>query len=151
MCATNKSNVDVTPELTPKTEMPSTLGIHHLGLSIPDIKETAAFFIEQLNFKQVGEKPEYPAIFVSDGTVMLTLWQIKDSSKMIGFDRAHNIGLHHFALKISSIEELHRLHQKLTTLENVQIEFSPEALGESPFEHMMCLIPGGIRLELISA
>ena len=52
----------------------NTLGIHHLGLSVPDIKQTAAFFIDQLHFKQVGEKPDYPAIFVSDGTVMLTLW-----------------------------------------------------------------------------
>jgi len=147
MCANNKSN---TAEAVTKTELPSTLGIHHLGLTIPNIEETAAFFIEQLNFNKVGGKPEYPAIFVSDGTVMLTLWQIKDVDKMIGFDRGHNVGLHHFALKVSSINELNRLYHQLVDLDNVEIEFSPEALGSSSFQHMMCLIPGGIRLELIS-
>lgn len=127
-----------------------TSGIHHLGLTIPDIKQTAAFFIEQLNFKKVGEVPEYPAIFVSDGTIMLTLWQIKDADNMTEFDRTKNIGLHHFALKVNSIEQLHALHQNLLKLENVDIEFAPEALGDSPFVHMMCLIPGGVRLELIT-
>lgn len=128
----------------------STSGIHHLGLSLPDIKQTAAFFIEQLNFKQVGEKPDYPAIFISDGTVMLTLWQIKDADHMTEFDRTKNVGLHHFALKVNTIEQLNALHQNLLKLENVVIEFAPEALGDSPFQHMMCLIPGGVRLELIS-
>ncbi|MEG3753916.1 VOC family protein [Psychromonas arctica] len=127
-----------------------TSGIHHLGLTIPDIQQTAAFFIEQLNFKKVGEKPAYPAIFVSDGTVMLTLWQIKDVDNLTEFDRTKNVGLHHFALKVNSIEQLHALYQKLLKLESVDIEFAPEALGDSPFVHMMCSIPGGIRLELIS-
>ncbi|WP_426358327.1 VOC family protein [Pseudocolwellia sp. HL-MZ19] len=84
----------------------STSGIHHLGLSVPDIKQTAAFFIEQLNFTIVGEKPDYPAIFVSDGTVMLTLWQINDSNEMTSFDRKNNVGLHHFALNVANLETL---------------------------------------------
>jgi catechol-2,3-dioxygenase len=127
----------------------NTLGIHHLGLSVPDIKETAAFFIEQLNFSQVGEQPEYPAIFISDGTVMLTLWQIKDVGNMTAFNRHDNVGLHHFALKIANLEELQSLHQQLAVLDNVAIEFAPEQLEGFPFHHMMCLIPGGVRLELI--
>ncbi|AWB57123.1 MULTISPECIES: VOC family protein [unclassified Colwellia] len=129
----------------------TTLGIHHLGLSVPNIKETAAFFIEQLDFNVVGEKPDYPAIFVSDGTVMLTLWQVNDVSKMITFDRKNNIGLHHFALKVANLEQLQQLFEKLSQLDSVEIEFAPEPLGELPIHHMMCLIPGGIRLELITA
>lgn len=128
----------------------STSGIHHLGLSLPDIKQTAAFFIEQLNFKKVGEKPDYPAIFISDGTVMLTLWQIKDLDNTIHFDRQKNVGLHHFALKVATIAQLQTIYNNLAKLDDVVIEFAPEALGTSPFQHMMCLIPGGIRLELIS-
>ena len=132
------------------TEEITTMGVHHLGLTVPDIKETAAFFIDQLNFKQVGEVPEYPAVFVSDGSVMLTLWQVKNKEKVINFDRQHNIGLHHFALKVASIEQLNLLYKNLTKLDDVKIEFAPETLGSSPFWHMMCLIPGGIRLEIIS-
>jgi len=128
----------------------STSGIHHLGLTVPDIKKTAKFFIEQLNFNKVGEKPDYPAIFVSDGSVMLTLWQVNDDQKMHTFDRKNNIGLHHFALKLDSHEQLNTLHQKFLLQDNIDIEFAPEALGDLPFKHMMCIIPGGIRLELIS-
>jgi len=139
-----------THSVSSKTEKITTMGVHHLGLTVPDIKKTAAFFIDELNFKQVGEVAEYPAVFVSDGTVMLTLWQVKDANKVINFDRQHNIGLHHFALKVASIDQLNLLHKNLMKLDDVEIEFAPETLGVSPFWHMMCLIPGGIRLEVIS-
>lgn len=146
MCTTSASNKTANNGVKTIT----TSGIHHLGLSVANIKEAATFFIEQLNFKQVGEIPDYPAIFISDGTVMLTLWQIKDADNRVEFDRTKNVGLHHFALKVSTIEQLQAIYQNLTELDNVEIEFAPEALGNSPFQHMMCLIPGGIRLELIS-
>jgi catechol 2,3-dioxygenase-like lactoylglutathione lyase family enzyme len=144
MCST-------TTDTATKAESISTLGIHHLGLSVPDIKQTAAFFIEQLGFTQIGGNADYPSIFISDGTVMLTLWQISSVENMTSFDRKNNVGLHHFALKIANIEELERLHQQLAALDDVEIEFAPEPLGQLPLKHMMCLIPGGIRLELISA
>ena len=150
MCATSSPKPTESSNAATATTTIETSGIHHLGLTIPDIKQTAAFFIEQLNFKKVGEVPAYPAIFVSDGTVMLTLWQIKDAENMTEFDRTKNVGLHHFALKVNSIEQLNALYQNLLKLENVEIEFAPEALGDSPFVHMMCSIPGGVRLELIS-
>ena len=133
------------------TKSINTLGIHHLGLTVPNLQETADFFIDQLNFEKVGEKPDYPAIFVSDGSIMLTLWQAKDANNAVAFDRHHNIGLHHFALKVADLAQLQTLHQKLTKLDNVEIEFAPEPLGDSPFHHMVCLIPAGIRLELINA
>lgn len=129
----------------------NTLGIHHLGLTVIDVKQTAAFFIDQLNFTQVGEKPHYPAIFVSDGTVMITLWQVNDKNNMTAFDRKNNIGLHHVALKVANVDHLQHLYQKLSLLDTVTIEFAPEPLEDLPIHHMMCLIPGGIRLELISA
>ena len=134
-----------------ETKSINTLGIHHLGLTVPNLQETVDFFIEQLNFEKVGEKPAYPAIFVSDGSIMLTLWQAKDANNAVAFNRQQNIGLHHFALKVTNLTQLEALHQKLAKLDNVEIEFAPEALGDSPFHHMMCLIPGGIRLELINA
>jgi catechol-2,3-dioxygenase len=64
------------------------------------------FFIETLNFTKVGEKPEYPAIFVSDGTVMVTLWQSNDPDNAVLFDRKNNIGLHHLALSLNNSEDL---------------------------------------------
>ena len=67
-----------------------TQGVHHLGLTIPDLERTRDFFTEVLRFERVGEEPD------------------------------------------------------------VQIEFAPEPLGDGPTRHMMCAIPGGIRLELIA-
>lgn len=128
-----------------------TQGIHHLGLTVKDVHETSSFFCKQLSFKVVGEKPDYPAIFVSDGTIMLTLWQAKSDSPTVSFDRHHNIGLHHFALKVADHETLETLYVGLEGNNGVDIEFKPEPLGQSGIMHMMCTIPGGIRVEFITA
>ena len=57
---------------------PLTLGAHHIGLTVPDLGPTKSFLMDALGFQQVGEVPDYPAVFVSDGTIMLTLWQAED-------------------------------------------------------------------------
>lgn len=129
----------------------STQGIHHLGLTVKDIHGTSTFFCEQLGFKVVGEEPDYPAIFVSDGTIMLTLWQTKGDSSTVSFDRHHHIGLHHFALKVADHETLESLYGQLKDHNGVDIEFKPEPLGQTGVMHMMCTIPGGIRVEFITA
>jgi catechol 2,3-dioxygenase-like lactoylglutathione lyase family enzyme len=36
-------------------------GIHHAGLTVPDMEKARAFFIEILGFELVGGRPEYPA------------------------------------------------------------------------------------------
>ena len=55
-----------------------TQGAHHIGLTVPDLDKAKTFFIDTLGFEQVGEVPEYPAAFVSDGTIMITLWRAAD-------------------------------------------------------------------------
>ena len=73
--------------LTAETaQVPLTTGIDHVGLTVRDLHTTRAFFIDCLKWKQVGEKPEYPAAFVSDGNLMVTLWQVKDSANPVQFD-----------------------------------------------------------------
>ena len=121
-------------------------GIHHLGLTVTDVTATSRFFIETLGFQKVAERPAYPAIFVSDGTVMLTLWQAQAGKDATAFDRRANIGLHHFALKVADLDAA---YERLASRDDVEIEFAPEALGDGPVRHMMCQIPGGPRMELI--
>lgn len=116
-----------------------------------DINEASAFFCDQLGFEVVGEKPDYPAIFVSDGAVMLTLWQAQDGDNPVPFDHCRNIGLHHFALKVADHESLEKLFRKLENHDGIAIEFKPEPLGQTDSMHMMCTIPGGIRVEFIAA
>ncbi|MGF1515131.1 MAG: VOC family protein [Elainellaceae cyanobacterium] len=130
--------------------MAVTQGPHHIGLTVPNLAETRDFFIDVLEFEQVGEVPDYPAAFLSDGTGMLTLWQAADPDKATPFDR-NNVGLHHLALKVEGIETLNTLYETLKTAPGVEIEFAPENLGNGPTQHMMFYIPGGIRMELTAS
>ena len=126
-----------------------TRGAHHIGLTVPDIQAARAFFVDALGFEQVGERPAYPAVFVSDGQVMITLWQAEDPASAVPFDRRKVIGLHHLALQVDP-EGLDALGDTLAARDDVTIEFPPEALGDGPVRHLMCRIPGNIRLELIA-
>ncbi len=128
-----------------------TQGIHHLGLTVLNLKKTLAFFVDTLGFKQVGENPDYPAAYVSDDVTMITFWQTQDQKNSVSFDRKNTIGLHHFALKMGSLQDLHELYELLKQTEGVSIEFAPEPLGTGPTMHMMCTEPGGIRIEFIAA
>lgn len=129
---------------------PVTRGVHHLGLTVPDLDETNNFFKNTLGFEQIGEVPDYPAVFLSDGTIMLTLWQAENPDTAIAFDRKNVIGLHHFALGVDNHAALDSLFENLKTVDGVTIEFAPESLGTGPVRHMMTSIPGGIRVEFIS-
>lgn len=129
---------------------PATSGVHHVGLTVRSLPESRAFFAEVLGFETVGEVPGYPAAFVSDGTVMITLWQVADPEDAAPFDRKNVLGLHHLALRVTDPDALDRLHAVIARHPGAAIEFGPEPLGAGPTRHMMCTIPGGPRLELIS-
>lgn len=128
-----------------------TRGAHHVGLTVPNLGEARSFFLDALHFEQVGDLPDYPAVFVSDGSIMITLWQAEDPEDAVPFDRRANIGLHHLALRVADAGVLERLGAELGSRHDTDIEFEPEALGNSGIRHMMCRIPGNIRLELIAA
>jgi catechol 2,3-dioxygenase-like lactoylglutathione lyase family enzyme len=132
------------------TDTAITQGLHHLGLTVADLAATKAFFVDTLGFRQVGEKPDYPAVFLGDGTTMITLWQAAAPASATPFDRKANIGLHHFAMRVDNAAALDALHTKLKATAGVDIEFAPEPLGGGPTRHMMCYIPGGIRMEFIA-
>lgn len=127
-----------------------TQGAHHVGLTVPDLAAARAFFLDTLGFEQVGEKPDYPAVFVTDGSTMITLWRAEDPASALPFDRRRVIGLHHLAFNVEA-EALEPLHATLAAHPGVEIEFAPEPLGDTAMRHMICAIPGGIRVEFIAA
>jgi len=100
--------------------------------------------------RQVGEVPDYPAVFLSDGQLMVTLWQAEDPERARPFDRKRGIGLHHLALAVENEASLKQLSERLARAPGVTVEFAAEPLGGGPAQHMMCAIPGGIRLEFIA-
>src|SRR3982074_1129977 len=103
----------------------STCGVDHVGLSVRDLVSTRKFFCDCLGWRIVGERKDYPAVFVSDGHDIVTLWQVESPGKAIAFDRRANVGLHHLALA------LHRagtenLHQDVRSgWPGVAVEFGP--------------------------
>ena len=126
---------------------PLTQGIDHIGLAVHNLADTRDFFIECLGWNLVGERPAYPAAFVSDGHVILTLWQVTNQDKLVAFDRKTNVGLHHLALRVGSEEALNDIFARVSAWPGVVAEFAPENLGEGPKRHAMVYEPGGIRLE----
>jgi catechol 2,3-dioxygenase-like lactoylglutathione lyase family enzyme len=127
-----------------------TKGAHHIGLTVPNIEKTRGFFVDTLGFAQVGAVPDYPAVFLSDGATMITLWGAADPATAVSFDRKNVIGLHHLALTVENADTLQSLHGVLKSTDDVEIEFTPEPLGGGATQHMICTIPGGIRVEFIA-
>ena len=132
---------------------PATLrteGVHHVGLTVLDVAAASDFFTTTLGFEVIGERPAYPAVFLSDGAVMLTLWQVRDPDAARAFDRKACIGLHHLALRLPSVAALHTAFDRLSARDDVTVEFAPEPMGTGGRHHMMLAGPSGVRLELVA-
>jgi catechol 2,3-dioxygenase-like lactoylglutathione lyase family enzyme len=126
---------------------PITKGTHHIGLTVSKLEESADFFTSLLGWKEVKRNKKYPAIYVSDGSIMLSLWAIKEEPS-IQFNRNKNVGLHHVAFHVENEDALSAIHARLAN-NGITIEFAPELLGQGPAKHMMCYEPSGIRVEFI--
>ncbi len=135
-------------QAAPKTEA-ETLGLNHIGFAVSDLEASASFFVDTLGWKRVGGDPDYPAIFVANDEMMVTLWRVTDPATAIPFDRKNNVGLHHMAITVRDLTTLHELHRRFLENPRVKIEFAPEFLGNGPTTHMMIRDPSGLRLEFI--
>ena len=140
------STVLATPTIN-KLDRPITQGINHLGLTVSNLKKSTQFFTDTLGWKVVGGYNDYPAKFVTDGKLFLTLWQVTNPTKKISFNRKNNVGLHHLALSIASLNDLNTLYERCKKTDGVIIEFSPEPNGGGPTIHMMIREPSGNRIE----
>jgi len=124
-----------------------TKGAHHIGLTVANLEESASFFTSLLGWTEVRRNEEYPAIFVTDGEIMVTLWATKEEP-INSFNKNSNVGLHHVAFHVESEKDLNNIYNKLES-SNINIEFKPELLRDGPAKHMMCYEPSGIRIEFI--
>ncbi|ERH61995.1 glyoxalase [Pantoea dispersa EGD-AAK13] len=129
--------------------MSFTDGVHHIGLAVSNLEESAAFFTGLLGWEEVKRRDDYPAIFVKDGALMVTLWKTQ-TDEPVKFNRKVNVGLHHLALRVKSKEALFELLDVLKA-NQIEIEFEPTLRGEGPSMHMMCYEPSGVRIEFYYA
>lgn len=125
--------------------MSVTSGVHHIGLAVSNLEESAEFFTKILGWEEVKRREDYPAIFVKDDALTITLWGTQ-TEKPVKFDRKINVGLHHLALRVKSKEALFQLLDVLKE-NQIEIEFEPALIREGPSMHMMCYEPSGIRIE----
>lgn len=127
-----------------------TRGVHHIGLAVPDLDAAVDFFCHTLGWEIVGGDEQYPATFVSDGSVMLTLWRVADPASAAPFDRRGNVGLHHLALAVSNEAALLSTYETVRRHPGVAIEFAPGPINaNTEKKHFLCTMPGGLRLEFI--
>ena len=125
-----------------------TRGVHHIGLTVPDLDQARAFFCGVLGFDEVGGVPAYPSIFVSDGTILLTLWRAADPLTARAFDRRANIGLHHLSLAVADDAALDAVWEKVSAHPEVVVDAAPGPVRPgSNTRHFLVFIPGGIRIE----
>jgi catechol 2,3-dioxygenase-like lactoylglutathione lyase family enzyme len=125
-----------------------TRGVHHVGLVVRDLDEAGRFFTDALGFREVGRNDAYPALFVSDGGVTLTLWRLADPDNAVAFDRKTNIGLHHLALAVPDEAKLAVIFERVRDYPGVTVEFAPGPMRPgSPTHHFICAMPGGVRIE----
>lgn len=129
-----------------------TIGVHHVGLAVPDLEAAQRFFVEVLGWEVVGGVSDYPAVFVSDGATMATLWRVAEPATAVRFDRRSNVGLHHLALKVRDAAALSAVHKRVRAYPETAIEFAPTPMREgSTMRHFICAMPGGLRVEFATA
>lgn len=127
---------------------PLTIGVHHIGLAVPDLEGARDFFVVGLGWAEAGRVPDYPAVFVSDGSALLTFWCVADPRAAIAFDRRSNVGLHHLALAVADDAALAAVREAVGAYPGTTIEFEPSPIREgAKARHFICAIPGGIRVE----
>jgi len=129
--------------------MHKTQGINHLGLSVKNLGKTVSFFVDCLGWEESGKDESYPRSAVSDGNIRLTLWEVDHNLTVNDFHFRKNVGLHHFALEVSSEQELNAIAEDVKKYPGTNIEFMPELVGTGPRKHMIFNEPGGIRIEFI--
>lgn len=121
-----------------------TSGVSHVGLAVSKLDKSVAFF-EAIGYEKIGGDPSYPSIFLSDGESMITLWQTDDNATP--FNRKTNIGLHHLAIKVPTLEALQKAYDTVMAIDGVQSDFAPQEITGMPLTHAMVFEPSGCRIE----
>ena len=84
----------------------STGGVHHIALTVSDIKRSTEFYTQFMGFQVAVEFD--PRIALSNGSLLLVLTPPPDPAQAIANDRfnENRIGLDHLSLSVGSRDEL---------------------------------------------
>lgn len=126
------------------TDTKLTSGISHVGLAVSDLEQSLKFF-EAIGYSRIGGDESYPSYFLSDGASMITLWQTEKGATP--FNRRTNVGLHHLAIKVISLEALTKVYRGVMAIQGVVSDFDPRELKGTGLTHAMVFEPSGNRIE----
>jgi glyoxylase I family protein len=103
VCAANDSLIVKEIEMSQQV---NTGAVHHVTLTVSDVKRSTAFYTNLLGF-QVAVEFE-PRIALSNGTLLLVLTPPPDPAQAIPGDRfdENRIGLDHISLAVKDLAEL---------------------------------------------
>ena len=127
----------------------TTVQTGHIGLNVSDLQRSQQFYQQVFGFEVLGESREVGRQFVflgQDGRSVLTLWQQSE-----GRFATHQVGLHHLAFQVSTIDAVRGFEERLHALGTPFLYdgIVPHAEGADSggvyFED-----PDGIRLEIYS-
>ncbi|MFN8464729.1 MAG: VOC family protein [Caldilineaceae bacterium] len=88
------------------SEAIKTGGVHHVALTVSDVRRSQAFYVELLGFNHLLDFG--PRALLHNGSVVLALTPAPDPSQAIAGDRfsENRIGLDHLSLSVASMADL---------------------------------------------
>jgi glyoxylase I family protein len=88
------------------TEAIKTAGVHHIALTVSDVRRAQAFYTELLGFQHLVDFG--PRALLQNGSVVLALTPAPDPSQAIAGDRfnENRIGLDHLSLSVATVADL---------------------------------------------
>ena len=90
-----------------------TGGVHHIALTVSDVRRSQAFYMEVLGFKHLVDFG--PRVLLQNGSVVLGMGPAPDSSQAVAGDRfnENRIGLDHLSLSVEKMANLEAAVQLL--------------------------------------
>src|SRR3989338_7412346 len=108
--------------------MENTKGIHHIGITVSDLKKSKDFYVNGCGMKVIADEDSH--VGLTDGNFSLWLSQSRDREVNDNkFDR-NVLGLDHWAFKVESLEQLERIEKSLKTM---NIEMEDEGITDDDF------------------
>ena len=120
-------------------------GIDHVALSVPDVEQSAAWFIDVLGFERL-----YPGmwngvpVFIGKGTTAIALFPRRDGQESASLQQGHanEAGMLHLAMRADRKNFL--AAQEELKNRGIKFEFSDHEISHSIYFRN----PDGLRLEI---